>query len=260
MSTYFSLRAYGSHYCILLILTAHAYSDKFESFTSDGGIGAFFGGVTGAASSPDVTLNAPLAKLAPNGARAVTNWSTAGFAVVTGPAEGLLMQVASSEGKQLSLTEALPVPLSGNTSNVTVIPWEGQTIIAGNSYFNGSTVGFFGAAMNVVVADNTLYDMVRGYAISPGGVNFFSLHYGSGYQPTLEVDISRNDLQRSSGIQVLAVEDLFYGVPLPKHGCNITLSRGIAVRGNTISDGASTSSLFTTDASRLAGPLMVLPR
>ena len=50
------------------------------------------------------------------------------------------------------------------------------------------------------------------------------------------MDISRNDLQRSSGIQVLAVEDLFYGVPLPRHGCNLTLSRGIVVRGNTISD------------------------
>jgi hypothetical protein len=214
----------------------HAYNDKFESFTSDGGIGAFFGGVTGAASSPDVTLNSPLAKLAPNAARSVTNWSTAGFAVVSGPAQGLLMQVASSEEKQLSLTEALPVPLSSNDSNVTVIPWEGQTIIAGNSYINGSTVGFFGAAMNVVVADNSLFDMVRGYAISTGGVNFCSLHYGSGYQPTLEVDISRNDLQRSSGIQVVAVENLYYGVPLPRHGCNVTLSRGIAVRGNTISD------------------------
>ena len=105
-----------------MLFTARAYSDKFESFTSDGGIGAYFGGVTGSVASPDVTLNTALAKMAPNAARDVTNWSTAGFAVVSGPAEGLLMQVASSGGRKLVLQEPLPVSLIGNSSNVTVIP------------------------------------------------------------------------------------------------------------------------------------------
>ena len=78
--------------------------------------------VTGSVASPDVTLNTALAKMAPNAARDVTNWSTAGFAVVSGPAEGLLMQVASSGGRKLVLQEPLPVSLIGNSSNVTVIP------------------------------------------------------------------------------------------------------------------------------------------
>jgi hypothetical protein len=137
-----------------------AYSDRDESFTSDGGIGAYYGPVAGRLGSRNVSLATALAKHAPNAARTVTNWSTAGFLDVSGPAAGLLMEVASSEGKGVSLVGALPTALTADDV-ATIIPWEGRTVIAGNTYINGSSIGFFGAAMQVVIADNSLFDMVR---------------------------------------------------------------------------------------------------
>ena len=214
-----------------------AYSDRDESFTSDGGIGAYFGPVVGELASVNVSLATALAKHAPNAARTVTNWSTAGLHVVSGPAAGLLMEVSSSEGKDVLLASALPIALSDEDTG-TIIPWEGRTVIAGNTYINGSSVGFFGAAMQVVIADNSLFDMVRSYAISPGGINLQSLHYGSGYQPSVYVSVERNDIRRSAGVQFVALENFFYGgsAALSKHGCNMTLSRGMVARGNTVSD------------------------
>ena len=62
-----------------------------------------------------------LAKHAPNAARTVTNWSTAALHVVSGPASGLLMEVASSEGRNVSLSGVLPMDLTVDDA-VTIVP------------------------------------------------------------------------------------------------------------------------------------------
>ena len=50
--------------------------------------------------------------------------------------------------------------------------------------------------------------------------------------------MTRNDLRRSAGVQLVALENFFYGgsAALSKHGCNMTLSRGMVARGNTVAD------------------------
>jgi hypothetical protein len=98
-----------------------------------------------------------------------------------------------------------------------VVPFSGRSIIAGNVYTNGTSVDYYGTALELVFADNTLTNMRSrpcphcgdGHQLQDpiGGICAHSLIYGSGknaHMPNARVEILGNTLTDTNGITVMA--------------------------------------------------------
>ena len=123
-----------------------------------------------------------------------------------------------------------------SSSVATVVPWEGRSIIAGNTFINGTSLQFYGTATDLVLAENTLTHMVNSLSIHPGGINVFSLKYVTGYQPNLRVEVRNNTVMHTNGCNFLEAN-------LPT--IDPPLTRGFVSRGNRVGyplqDGTSTT-------------------
>jgi hypothetical protein len=201
------------------VQSATAYY-RYETFTSDGGCGGYEGRSVSSDGATVTLASAVTSRQSewwpPPGRPMDTNWSAAAMVVLGGTGAGQIAELASSEDRTLRLTAELQTTLD-TSSELTVVPFSGRSIIAGNVYTNGTSVDYYGTALELVFADNTLTNMRSrpcphcgdGHQLQDpiGGICAHSLIYGSGknaHMPNARVEILGNTLTDTNGITVMA--------------------------------------------------------
>lgn len=113
-------------------------------------------------------------------------------------------------------------------SVISMIPFVGRWVIAGNTFANGTVVQNYGIALQCVMADNHLENMTCSGQVKPAGMHITSLgHYGSATMPNMYMELLRNSQSFSSGLHVGGGY-----FPWPVTANTSRLSFGVAVRGN----------------------------
>ena len=129
--------------------------------------------------------------------------------VLQGQGMGQWRQVCGWAGPNatgvLSRTLLLDAPFDvppSNMSLVSITPYKGRVIVAGNRWQNHSVVQIYGTSESSIVADNELVNMASTYQVHPGGLIVHGEHYASSEQPAHFTEVHGNILRNSSGLWV----------------------------------------------------------
>lgn len=246
---------------------------RYETFTSDGGVGGYSARAVDSQGT-HVTLARPLLKRPdawwPLPSHSLDdNWAGAAMVVLGGTGAGDVVGIATSKGSELQLLNPPAVPLD-NTSEITVVPYASQTVLAGNTWINGTSVDYYGVALELVFADNTLISMRsrpcphcgdnKQLQDPVGGLCAHSLVYESGHDhpsmPNMRVEILGNELIDTNGILVMASNcGMNSSVQVTSAVPTAPLTQGFVVRGNKLTrtvpcDFAPRLALFGANLSR----------
>lgn len=225
---------------------------RYETFTSDGGVGGYSGRAV-RSQGARVTLEQPLLNRPdawwPLPSHSLDdNWAGAAMVVLGGRGAGDVVGISASKGNELQLLKPPAVPLD-STSEITVVPYAGQTILAGNTWINGTSVDYYGVALELIFADNTLINMRsrpcphcgddQQLQDPIGGLCTHSLVYESGHDapsmPNMRVEILGNKLINTNGIVVMAANcGMNSSVQVTSAVPTAPLTQGFVVRGNTL--------------------------
>eukprot|EP00949_MAST-11_sp_MAST-11-sp1_P001550 g1550.t1 len=177
--------------------------NPLEMVTSDGSYGGYFG----AALSSNGTVIELSGPVAPNTkAPAALGWKRAALVVVDGKGLGQIRTItsAASHGETYVIIDSPMTTQLDSTSIITIVPWVGRWIVVGNRFQNGTSVQTYGSTLVAIVADNILSNMTRSAQVNPAGMCFTSLQYGTGIQPNLYVEVTRNTFVYSEGLHLRA--------------------------------------------------------
>lgn len=159
--------------------------ERQETFTSDGGGGLYSGRI---ADYDPGTFRVTIANKSaanpgsyPNGVNGIA------FIVMNGTAAGLwgTGRWFDSDSGVLQL-ETYMLALMEDAADdykdvfVSMVPYKGRIVLAGNRYTDGTTLQIFGTGNNVIMADNALSRMIRSEHIHPGGINVWGRTYQGG--------------------------------------------------------------------------------
>jgi hypothetical protein len=149
-----------------------------ESFTSDGGGGAYFGPAV--SSSPTaVDLNGD-AKWG-NG-----NWTGTLLAVTGGRGLGQWRTLKRWSGRHVEVEEPFDIPLD-ETSNITIVPLQLRYIFYKNHTSDaGVAIQFYGAGIEHIADKNE--------SVRAGGVRVYTLNYFDGVQPQINIQLMSNQI------------------------------------------------------------------
>ena len=179
--------------------------------------------------------------------------------VISGRGLGQVRTV-TSRAENTAVVE-IDEPLStalDESSIVTIAPWVGRWLVAGNFFTNGTSVQTYGMTLGAVFVDNDLHNMTKSAQVTPAGICLTSLQYGSGVMANVYFEVLKNTGKFFEGIHIRASEingtTLTYGFairqnrfaappPLPYldngSGAQITLSSGCTagvVESNSLED------------------------
>ena len=226
---------------------------RYETFTSDGGVGGYSGKAL-RSNGTHVTLAHALSPRPNSPISSGSNrpldddWAEAVMVVLGGTGAGQIVRIVSSKGDQLEL-EAPPTVALDGSSELTVVPNAGQSILAGNVWVNGTSVDYYGVALELVFADNTLLNMRsrpcphcgddKQLQDPIGGLTAHSLVYQSGQNapsmPNMRVEILGNTLIDTNGITIMAancgINNSLQVTPVVP---TAPLTQGFVVRRNTL--------------------------
>ena len=200
-----------------------------ESLTSDGSRGGYFGLVHGSRERVDgstVIALPPGATTEPN-LGVAAGWVGAAVVVLNGTGRGQIRTVISkcNATSTIHVDQSFSEPLD-DSSLITLVPYVGQWLVAGNHFANGTTVQVFGIGLHVVMADNELHNMTCSGQVKPAGMVTTSTPYGTGIMPNFGVEIRNNYESSSEGIHVQAT--LF--------NSSLDLTYGFVMRNNSIAN------------------------
>ena len=197
--------------------------NPLETLTSDGSYGGYFGAAVNSAGT-SITLASRVRPnpMNANKQRERGGWKQAAIVVIAGKGLGQVRTVTSNSENDTVVTINRPLTTQlDETSMVTIAPWVGQWIVAGNTFANGTSVQTFGITLHAIFADNELHNMTRSAQVDPSGICLTSLQYGSGVMPNIFFEITNNNQFYSEGIH------------LRGNAVNgTTLTYGFSIRGN----------------------------
>ena len=128
-----------------------------ELLSMDGGGGAYLGGVESASgTSLRLAADPAFAGYIPPGPR-LFNYTEASVVVLGGAGRGQVARVASNawatDNRSWVIDAPFAVPLDA-TSVISIVPFRGDMVIAGNTFTDGGAIQLYAMAIRVVVAEN----------------------------------------------------------------------------------------------------------
>ena len=150
-----------------------------EAFTSDGGGGAYYGGIS---KGQGVHLT-----LQDNHQWGTLNWQDSIVAIVSGRGQGQWRQLKTWNGAEIEISKSFDIA-PDNTSKITIVPSHLHYIFYRNSFQDsGIAIQFYGTAVEHVVAENE--------SSTAGGFYVRAVTYAGGIQPELNLQFLGNRIK-----------------------------------------------------------------
>jgi hypothetical protein len=198
-----------------------------ELLSMDGGGGAYLGAVESAAGTAlRLAADPVFAGYIPPGPR-LFNYTEACVVVLDGAGKGQVARVAANawapggDNRSWTIDAPFAVPLDA-TSVVSIVPFRGDMVVAGNAFVDGGAIQLYAMAIRVVVADNT--------AARTSGFKTWGLNpHGWGVQPNFMTSFLDNEVSvgnawggQSGGFESVSPID------------NTTYNRAVVFRRNAV--------------------------